>query len=375
VNRSRLSILHVDTGCEYRGGQRQVEMLLRGLVERGHRVGLAVPPEAPLAARLADESRVGIYPIAFRGELSLSTALALRTQLKAGGFRILHTHTAHAITPAHWARAGRPVALIAHRRVDFPLRRNPFAQWKSRWPDAWIAVSEGVRRQLVRDGLKAQRIAVVESAIDPGRLIATRDRNDVRREFGASESEPIIVTVGELATHKGHTDLITAIRACDGVAAWIVGEGDRRGSLQSQIDRSGLGMRIQLLGMRNDIADLLSACDVFVFPSISGEGSPAALKEAMALGLPIVASDIPAHRDLGLPEGSLYPPGDSAGLRQSLVGVLRDLNQARALAQSRTGDIARFLPERLIARTEAVYQAVLAGGSVGQALSLESPPA
>jgi glycosyltransferase involved in cell wall biosynthesis len=265
--------------------------------------------------------------------------------------------------------------LIAHRRVDFPLRRNPFAQWKSRWPDAWIAVSEGVRRQLVRDGLKAERIAVVESAIDPGRLTATRDRGDVRREFGASGSEPIIVTVGELATHKGHADLITAIAACDGVAAWIVGDGARRGSLQSQIDRLDLGSRIRLVGTRNDVADLLSACDLFVFPSISGEGSPAALKEAMAMGLPIVASDIAAHRDLGLNEKDLYSPGDSAGLHQRLVGVLGDLKQARALAQSRTGDITRFLPERLTVRTEAVYRAVLGGGSAGQALSLESPPA
>lgn len=370
-----LSILHVDTGREYRGGQRQVELLLRGLVARGHRVGLAVSPDAPLAARLADEARVEIYPIAFRGELSVSTALALRAGLSAGAFRILHTHTAHAITPAQLARVGLPVALIAHRRVDFPLRRNPFARWKSRWPDAWIAVSDGVRRQLVHDGLKTERIAVIESAIDPGRLTATRDRNDVRRELGASESKPIIVTVGELATHKGHTDLVAAIGACDGVVAWIVGEGDRRGPLQSQIDRLSLGSRVRLLGTRNDIADLLSACDVFVFPSISGEGSPAALKEAMALGLPIVASDIPAHRELGLPEEALYPPGDSAGLRRRLVGVLGNLIQARALAQSRTGDITRFLPERLIVRTEAVYRAVLAGGSVGHALSLESPPA
>ncbi len=370
-----LSILHVDTGREYRGGQRQVELLVRGLAQRGHRVGLVVPPGAPLAERLFGVPGIQLHIAPFSGEFSWRSAQRLRRYLEAGDYRLLHTHTAHAITPSHLARRHGSVPLIAHRRVDFPLRRNPLARWKSRWPDAWIAVSEGVRRQLVRDGLRAERIAVVESAIDPARLEPQRSRDALRREFSVAESAKVIVSVGELAAHKGHTDLIAAVDRCDDTTLWIVGEGGERRALESQIERLDSGARIRLLGNRNDVADLLAASDLFVFPSRSGEGSPAAVKEAMALGLPIVASDIPAHRDLGLAATSLFSPGDAGRLRGLIAATLDDLPRARELALSRQEEVLRFFPERMVARTEQIYMAVLNGSSVKTAESLESTPA
>ena len=139
--------LHIDTGREFRGGQRQVGFLLRGLAARGHRVRLVVPPGAPLVARLEDEEGIEVVQLPMRGEFSISAARSIGRMLRQEEWELLHTHTPHGISLAHFSRRlsrriGRRIPLVAHRRVDFPLKRNPGAQLKKRWPER---VDRGVR--------------------------------------------------------------------------------------------------------------------------------------------------------------------------------------------------------------------------------------
>ena len=312
------STLHIDTGRDFRGGQRQVAFLLRGLAAREHRVRLVVPPGAPLVARLEDDRGVEVVELPMRGEFSVGAARAIGRMLRSESWDLLHTHTPHGISLAHFSRRlGKRIPLVAHRRVDFPLKRNPGALLKKRWPDRWVAVSGGVRDQLVRDGIEASRVDVIHSALDPERTTALSSRSEVRAELGLAQDDVAIGTVGALADHKGQRTLIDALAALESCnpppRLFFVGIGELRDELERRARERGVGGRVHFLGQREDVPDLLVGWDLFVFPSRSGEGSPAALKEALAAGVPTIASDLVAHAEIGVPAQDLFVAGSFVG--------------------------------------------------------------
>ena len=117
-----------------------------------------------------------------------------------------------------------------------------------------------------------------------------------RREFGIPEDAVVLLSVGELNSNKNHETIIRAIADMD-VYYMIAGDGDLRQHLQNVIDTLGACDRVKLLGYRCDVKDLYRAADIFVFPSFR-EGLSVALMEAMASGLPCIASKIRGNVDL-----------------------------------------------------------------------------
>ncbi len=351
------SVLHLDTGREFRGGQRQVAFLVEGSVRRGVRTGLVTPPGAPLARRLAPVEGLVRAELPFRGEWSLRALAGLRRLLREGRWELLACHTPHAISYAAFARSDR-AALVAHRRVDFPLGRNVLARRKRRWPDLWLAVAGSVASRLRQDGVPAEKIRVVHSAVDPARLVTRRPAEALRRELGAGQALPIVGSVGALAAHKGHASLIEAVARLERPARLvIVGEGELRSRLEAHARRLGLGGRVHFTGQRGDVADLLRAFDLYVFPSLSGEGSPAGLKEPLALGVPTVASDLPAHREIGIDPAWTFPPGDVGRLAERIDAALGGADAAPTPTLVRQVR-ERFSPERLVEATLEVYREV-----------------
>jgi len=357
----RLATIQIDSGSEMRGGQRQLLFLSRGLAALGHRVLVVTPVDAPLAAALRGVERMEVVELPMRGELSLRAAGSLAKSMRGERIDLIHAHTPHAITLAHLSRRfGRRPPLVAHRRVAFPLKRNPFARWKRHWPDQWIAVAGAVRDQLVIDGVDQSRISVVASCLDPGRRQPRRTRVEMRAELGLPSDTIAIGTVGHLAAHKGHRILLDALgRFRQSSGRWIlclVGDGELRSDLVSQARGLGLEPRVRFLGWREDVPDLLGALDLFVFPSISGEGSPAALKEALAAGLPILASDLDAHREVGLGKEDLFACGRAADLAKKLSRRIDDPESFRRRLAVETPVAGRFTVEALIEQTLAVYR-------------------
>jgi glycosyltransferase involved in cell wall biosynthesis len=166
----------------------------------------------------------------------------------------------------------------------------------------------------------------------------------VRKALGLLPEHQVILTVGRQEFQKGHTHLIEAFaRISDEnplTRLVIAGrEGHATQALAAQIDQLGLGKRVFMLGHRDDVADLMAASDLFVFPSLY-EGLGGALIEALGLGLPIVASDIPALREVvrqGV-NADLVPPGDPKALAMAIEGLLNDRGRLR-----RYGDASRSI--------------------------------
>jgi glycosyltransferase involved in cell wall biosynthesis len=177
-----------------------------------------------------------------------------------------------------------------------------------------------------------------------------------------SQGGPIaLITVGRLIREKGHSDLLkampTLIASYPNITLSIVGAGPLYQDLQQQIAELGLQASVQLLGARSDVFDLLQRSDIFVFPSIS-EGLPLAPLEAMAYGVPLVAADIPALREIVDPDvhGILVPPHKPDQLAEGILKLLTTPGLAQSLRASGHQRIAQRFNIDTMARTmETLY--------------------
>ena len=132
--------------------------------------------------------------------------------------------------------------------------------------------------------------------------VKERIRKEIRQELGVSDSEQMLLSVGELIPRKNHEEVIRALKEKASLKNtnykyFICGQGVLWEYLQQLIEQLGLADKVTLLGYRKDIRELLYAADLFVFPS-KQEGLPVALLEALASGVKVVASDIRGNRDL-----------------------------------------------------------------------------
>ena len=366
---SALRVLHVNTEKGWRGGEAQTLLLARGLAEKGHAALLAAPADSRLLA-LGRAGGLETAPLQARGELDPAGAWRLARVSKRFRPDLLHYHTSHAVTLGTLASylAGRRPA-VASRRVSFPLSRNPAARFKyTHRVDRVLAVSGGIRDVLIQAGIPGSRICVVHSAIDLGRFRTLRSRDEVRRELGLPSGAFVIGTVGHLALHKGHRVLVeAAARAASGARCryLVVGTGECEASLREAVRRQGLQDSFRFVGFLERVEEILPAFDLFAFPSLSGEGSPAALKEAMACGIPVVASRISGIEEVARDgvEALLVPPGNADALAAAVDRFASDEKLCLEFGRRGRQQAREFGVDRMVEATESAYRDVL--GSAG----------
>jgi L-malate glycosyltransferase len=274
------------------------------------------------------------------------------------------------------ALAGVPVRIGSRRELNpdktpgqIRLQRQAY-----RCATKVVANSQAARAMLEQEGLPSTSIAVIPNGIDAGAFAQRADASPSQSlPAVAAQSRRRVVTVANLRPEKSHETLIAAAAQLAGdfpdVQFQIVGNGPRRAELEALVHAKGLERSVVFLGHREDVSRLLSDADVFVLPSRS-EAFPNGAIEAMAAGLPVVASAVGGLLDLIEPgrTGLLLPPGDP----DALAGALRQLFTDRALA-SRLGDAARthvhqrYSFERMVTSFEELYTTGLAAGLVSGA--------
>jgi glycosyltransferase involved in cell wall biosynthesis len=364
---TRWSILHFNTERDWRGGEAQTLLLAAGLARRGHACEIAAPGASPLAER-ARRAGIPVLPLDPRGEFDPRAALRLARRIAQTRPRVIHYHTSHAVTLGTLAsyRAGR-IRAVASRRVSFPLRRNPIARFKyTHRVDRILAVSEGIRATLLRAGIPPGRIAVIPSAVDLSRFASTPDPERARRGLGLPGDAFVVGSIGHLAPHKGHAVLVEAARrALAGnprLRFLLVGRGEEEAALREAVARAGIAGAFQLAGFREEVADILPALDLLAFPSLAGEGSPAAPKEAMACGVPVVASRIQGVDEVirdGV-DGILVTPGDPDALAEAILRLAGDPGRRGEMGRKARARSREFGVEEMVDRTEEIYRRVLA---------------
>src|SRR6185436_14916939 len=336
-----MRVAHLDTGREWRGGQRQVLLLMEGLARRGHDVRL-LAPRGPLLERAR---AAGIESREWRpgGEWDLFAMLDAAGALRAWRPDLAHAHSAHAHAlgvPA--ARLAGVPGVVVSRRVDFAIATQPFSRLKYRMPvDRYFCISAGVEAVMRAGGVPESKLARVPSGVElPSRGAALAEavsRRSLREELGLAADVKLVGTVAALAPHKDHATLLEAAalvtRARDDVHFVWAGEGECRPALERRRRELGLESRVHLLGFRDDPMPLQVQLDLFVL-AFYLEGLGTALLDAQALGLPIVATAVGGITDVienGV-NGRLVPPRDPEALAAAIEEALSRPDLAAAWA-------------------------------------------
>jgi glycosyltransferase involved in cell wall biosynthesis len=235
--------------------------------------------------------------------------------------------------------------------------------------DHFHAITRAVKEDAIRSlRIAPHRITVIERGRDPARLgtWSQERRSRARAKLGLDSSADVIVTVGRQEFQKGQTHLVAAferVAATHPNAVLLLAgrRGHESDAIDATIARSPARGQIRLLGHRDDLPDVLAASDVFAFPSIY-EGLGGAVIEAMALGLPVVASDLPAVREVVEDGGSalLAPPADPPALAATIATLIDDSEMRHRLG-TRGREIfdARFTLDRSTERMVELYSEVL----------------
>ena len=331
----------------------------------------------------------------------ISCLLALRRIIRTERPDFIHTVLFHSDLVGRLAAIGTGVKVVSslvntdYNAVRF---RDPnirafrlriarmFDGWTARHLTAHIhANSNAVRAAAIRDlGIPLEKITVIEGGRDAtqiGRPSAER-RRQARSNLGFREEDEILVNVGRQDYAKGQCYLLEAVEKLASrrphLFLLVAGRtGDASHSLERLSARPGLRKRVQFLGHRNDVPEILAAADLFVFPSLY-EGLPGAVIEAMAVGLAIVASDIPPHREL-LEEGRnalLVRQESSIELADAIERLLEDRHSVVAFGQ-RSQEIfaSRFTLDRCTRLKVELYHKLLLvpGKHSPEAESLQQP--
>ena len=166
--------------------------------------------------------------------------------------------------------------------------------------------------------------------------------------------EFIIGTIAHLYKTKGLNYLIDAARSID-AQFMVIGDGPERNNLESLIAKYNLGNKIKILGAKENAADYLPQFDIFVLPSVK-EGFPYAILEAMAAGLPIVATPVGGIPEAQGDAGILVPPKDSKALATAIQSLIDDPKRAKKMGLAAHERIKQFSFEKMLEETIKIYK-------------------
>jgi glycosyltransferase involved in cell wall biosynthesis len=374
-----MKIVHLITTLGVGGAEKHLLWLGAGQTARGHSVHVIYLKGDGELGDAFRQAGLSVEQVPMPGLAGAPVALGrLVDALRRVDPDVVHTHLLKAdmLGALAVSKAGDAVLVSSKHNDERALLRWPVSLIHgllSKRADRIIALSDHVARFVARHGrVPRERITRIYYGVDAEALESHRPREETRAELGVAESTRLLVCVGRLAEQKDHPTLLRALVALpDDVELLIVG-GDPFGGgverLSRLADELGLGGRAHFLGIRHDVQDLLAASELFVLPSL-WEGLGLVFLEAMAVRLPIVASDVSAIPEVvedGV-SGWLVPPGDPAALATAVTRALSDDHdrQARGMAgHARLLELFALPP--MIDRTLAVYDELLAARPAGR---------
>lgn len=364
-------VLHVINGEHYSGAERVQDLLAGALPESGFEVGLAClkPDRFP---KVRKHRTARLYEVPMRNRFDLRSVGRLVHLVRGEGFQILHAHTPRTLLVAALVSIFTGVPLVYH--VHSPTSRDSTRRWRNRvnaWIEwlgqqttsAMIAVSESLGEHTRRNGPNGQRVSVVRNGV-PGR------RPRPTRPLG--KQEWTLGTVALFRPRKGVEVLLETLAKLrsEGLSVRLRAVGgfetpEYEREVKQLTEELGVADAVDWTGFTEDVDAEWSEIDLFVLPSLFGEGLPMVVLEAMAAGVPVVATRVE-----GVPEairdeedGLLAEPGDSDSLVGAIGRVVRGEVEWFALRERALERHAECFSDRSMAAGVAdVYRRVLADG-------------
>lgn len=355
--------LIVDLETEWRGGQNQALLLLKGLYERGHAAELLTAHGSSLGHRA---KKLGIYVhTVSRGMFRLRAASKIRSLLADGRIELIHANEAHAVTAVWLAISNRHLPFVVSRRVGYPLGQSWIAKARYRRADSIVANSQWVADQAAESGAPRKKLRVVFEGTEVPPLPTAAQRAEARRHWKIPEGAPLLGCVGVFLPDKGQEWLIRALaelrKDVPDTRLILAGDGPSRPGLEKLAVELGVHDAVILPGFVREVEKVYAALDVFLLPSFF-EAFNNSLLAAMAYQIPSIAFRRGALTEV-LEDGrsGLIVSGpDVPEICAAVKKILLDRGFAQRLGEAARARVAEnFSADRMVENTLHIYEELL----------------
>jgi len=354
-----LRILHTEAATNFGGQEQYIYRMMLAMRSRGHHLEAVCQPHAKLAERLKQEGFT-VHTMLMDGPLNYVRGVArIRGVLRRGRFDIVNTHSRRDTMIAGVAGrlAGTPLIVRTRHLANRPGSLLSYTIV----PHRVTTSSEFVRRMLIDRGVPEGHVATVYPSVE---LAPLTGASTLRTELKLAPNDIVVGCVAVMRTQKGHRELIQAmaplIAERPNLHLVLVGGGSPLfEEIQEHVASLGLSRRVHMLGMRDDVPNLLEGFDIFALATRK-EAAGAVFVEAGAAGVPVVGTRVD-----GVPEmmkdgvsGILVPLDDVPALTAAIRRLVEDPELRRRMGQAGREfcrDSGYFSPEAMVQRVEAAY--------------------
>lgn len=344
-----MKILHIDTGMVWRGGQRQVLTLHRGLLQRDIESILLCNRQGKLHEKCAEEKINSFDGFDFLGELSRETRHQIEQLINTHQPDLIHCHDSHAVTLG--TRYHKQLPIFHTRRVSYPIKWLS-RLFKYRKVGLHICVSEDIRRYMSQF---FEHTTTIHSCVDLNRFQIPVDHTAFEKAGKFN-----ILYVGAFTEQKGIDILLNAFSLIHSkhpdAVLHLIGDGHLYPEVESLISKLTIEDCTVLYGARSDVEPFYLSSDLVICPSVSGEGSSGVVKEGLAAGKLVIASNLEANKELidNHANGLLFENRNSEHLAQLID---ESINQQHKLSKQAIYDkVTAFDCKQTVAQHIKLYQ-------------------
>jgi glycosyltransferase involved in cell wall biosynthesis len=380
----RIRVLHLITRLIVGGAQENTMLTAQLLDPARWEVAIVAGPQTGSEGSLIETVRERGIPLTLEPSLvrevnpwqDLRAIGRLARLMRRERYTIVHTHSSKAGIVGRWAAklAGVPVILHTVHGWGHHERQSPLVRAYYIWlekltlpiTDKLIVVSPRNTEKGLADGIGTpDDYVVIRSGIELDRFGHPQVAwAETRQAWGLPLHAPVVGTVTRLSPQKGPLDFVRAAaqiaQANPEVYFLMVGDGPLRGEVEQLAAELGIRDRLVLTGLRRDVPELLAAMDIFALSSL-WEGLPRVLPQAMATGLPVIATACDGSAEAveeGV-NGFLTPPGDPAALADKVLALIRNPDLAHGLGEAGRARVAEFDVQTMVTKIADLYQDLL----------------
>lgn len=301
----------------------------------------------------------------------------LRDLMEEEKFDLVHCHMPVSGVVARIAaqqvrkKTGRKIPVLYTTHGFHFFHGAPFKNWLYYFPERWLArytdclitLNEEDYRRACRFPVRGQvkKVPGVGIDLEKNQVLSTEKRQEMRKKFGVSETDFMLVSVGELNANKNHMQMIRMLKRHPqpDIKYIICGMGTMQSEIQTFITENSLENQVILAGYSHEIAEILMSADCFVFPSLR-EGLSVALMEAMRAGLPVVAKKIRGNVDLieDKKGGFLLETGSEQEYMQAVLSLKNDRKLAHNMGEWNQQRVKLFSNTRVSEKMQLIYKEI-----------------
>ncbi len=370
------TILYPVNSLAHAGAEQQLLALVRGLnKERFHPIVVPLFPNGVIADRFQGIPGVEVIDLNRRGKFDPSPLWKIGKLLRDRQVEIIQPFltpsTFFGLVPALAVRT--PIKIVTERCGVRKVRGAGYKtyrtveDWLTRFADSVVPNSGAGCDILQERGIAPEKIRVIYNGLDPERLKVDEARMwENRAETGVPEGGKVVGILATLSPAKDHATFLRAAAIVGENPAYrfaIIGDGPLRGELELQAKELGIADRVTFFGFQKRVADYVAACDLLVSSSRDNEGCSNSILEAMALNVPVIATDIGGNGELVQDgkTGYLIPVGSDVALAAAIQRIFIDPTRTgRLAAAAQQMTATRFSLDRMVADYEALYLRLLA---------------